>query len=77
MLTGESVPVSKVPIKDDDLARWRDIKDENPKSFLYAGTRVVRIRGALAADGSQGRPSLGMVVRTSKPGPFAMPQTLC
>lgn len=67
MLTGESVPVSKVPIKDEDLARWKDSKEpagETSKSFLYAGTRVVRIRGALAADGSTGSPAVGLVVRT-------------
>lgn len=67
MLTGESVPVSKVPIKDEDLARWKESKDvqgETAKSFLYAGTKVVRIRGALAADGSIGRPALALIVRT-------------
>ena len=67
MLTGESVPVSKVPIKDEDLARWKDSKEptgEITKSFLYAGTRIVRIRGAFAADGSMGSPAVAMVVRT-------------
>ncbi|KAJ7497400.1 hypothetical protein FB451DRAFT_1211342 [Mycena latifolia] len=64
MLTGESVPVSKVPVKDEDLLRWRDAKDEAPKSFLYAGTRVVRIRGTFTLDGSPGQPALAVVVRT-------------
>lgn len=67
MLTGESVPVSKIPIRDEDLVRWKDIEDihgESAKSFLYAGTKVVRIRGALAADGTMGRPALALVVRT-------------
>ncbi|KAJ7188128.1 hypothetical protein C8R46DRAFT_1053735 [Mycena filopes] len=64
MLTGESVPVSKVPVKDEDLLRWRDAKDENSKCFLYAGTRVVRIRGSFTADGSIGHPALALVVRT-------------
>jgi cation-transporting ATPase 13A3/4/5 len=64
MLTGESVPVSKIPIKDDDLARWRDgVSDENPKSMLYNGTKIVRIRGALASEGKD-MPSLALVVRT-------------
>lgn len=69
MLTGESVPVSKVPIRDEDLMQWKDSKDvhgESAKSFLYAGTKVVRIRGALAADGSMGRPALALVVRTGR-----------
>ena len=67
MLTGESVPVSKIPIKNDDLARWRDSVDvtgDMAKSFLYAGTRVVRIRGGLSTDGRPGAPALGLVVRT-------------
>lgn len=63
MLTGESVPVSKVPIKDDDLVRWREDKRENSKSFLYGGTRVIRIRGAFTPEG-HGRPALAMVART-------------
>lgn len=67
MLTGESVPVSKIPAKNEDVARWREMRDiEGPlaKSFLYAGTRIVRIRGTLAADGIDGTPALGLVVRT-------------
>ncbi|KDR75783.1 hypothetical protein GALMADRAFT_97655 [Galerina marginata CBS 339.88] len=63
MLTGESVPVSKTPLKDDDLLKWRDQKAENPKAFLYCGTRVVRIRGTYTSDG-QGRPALALVART-------------
>ena len=61
MLTGESVPVSKAPIKDEDLARWKDSKEpagDTVKSFLYAGTRVVRIRGGMAADGTKSVPRL-------------------
>ncbi|KAG1716644.1 hypothetical protein ID866_522 [Astraeus odoratus] len=67
MLTGESVPVAKVPVKDSDLARWQNMKDvEGPlsKNFLYAGTRIVRIRGALGMDGIGGGPALGLVART-------------
>lgn len=63
MLTGESVPVSKIPVKDSDLAQWKDEKTENAKCFLYCGTRVVRIRGAMTADG-KGRPALAMIART-------------
>lgn len=69
MLTGESVPVSKVPISDEDLARWKDLKDVSgdiSKSFLYAGTRVIRVRGGLTTDGSAGPPALGLVVRTGE-----------
>lgn len=67
MLTGESVPVSKSPIRDEDMLRWKESKDitgEMTKGFLYAGTRIVRIRGSIAADGITNSPALGLVVRT-------------
>ncbi|KAG9316705.1 hypothetical protein JVU11DRAFT_2765 [Chiua virens] len=67
MLTGESVPVSKNSAKDENISRWRDSKDiqgDLAKSFLYGGTRVVRIRGALALNGGVGGPALGLVIRT-------------
>lgn len=67
MLTGESVPVNKIPIKDDELAKWKDESDttnENSKSFLYSGTRVVRTRGAITVDGSAGGPPMALVTRT-------------
>jgi cation-transporting ATPase 13A2 len=77
MLTGESVPVSKMPINDEDLVRWKESKDvseESAKSFLYSGTRVVRIRGALVPDGDEGSPALALVVRT---GEFRALQFIC
>lgn len=67
MLTGESVPVSKLPVKDQEIAKWKlttEISAEMAKSFLYAGTRVVRVRGSMAADSSSNRPALALVVRT-------------
>lgn len=68
MLTGESVPVSKVSVSDEDLSRWResrDVSSDMSKSFLYAGTKVVRIRkGVGAIDEVNERPALGIVVRT-------------
>ena len=63
MLTGERVPVSKAPVKDEDILKGRNDKTENPKTFLYCGTRVVRIRGTFTPDG-QGRPALAVVART-------------
>lgn len=66
MLTGESVPVSKIPIKDVDLAKWKDVTLVTPeitKSFLYAGTRVVRVRGSMTVDGGTGGPALAIVAR--------------
>ncbi|KAI0051214.1 P-type ATPase [Auriscalpium vulgare] len=68
MLTGESVPVSKIPVNSDDLARWRETRDilgDMAKSFLYAGTKVVRIRKAVeTTETVLDRPALGMVART-------------
>jgi magnesium-transporting ATPase (P-type) len=75
MLTGESVPVSKVPIKDDDLTKWRENKEENAKAFLYGGTQVVRIRSAIMSDG-QGRPALALVARTGKLSSFLIQRAL-
>ncbi|KAJ3514325.1 hypothetical protein NLJ89_g2444 [Agrocybe chaxingu] len=63
MLTGESVPVTKVPAKDSDLVQWRDDKLENAKTFLYGGTRVVRIRGNFTIE-AQAQPAIAVVART-------------
>ncbi|KAI0318235.1 hypothetical protein OF83DRAFT_1057181, partial [Amylostereum chailletii] len=67
MLTGESVPVSKIPVHDEELARWRETRDvggDLSKGFLYSGTKVVRIRKAVGASDNMGeRPALGLVVR--------------
>ncbi|KAH8119391.1 Ca-transporting ATPase [Phellopilus nigrolimitatus] len=67
MLTGESVPVSKIPIKDADMARWKDgldLTSENAKSFLYSGTRIVRVRGSMTTNGTTNGPALAIVIRT-------------
>ncbi|KIY66889.1 P-type ATPase [Cylindrobasidium torrendii FP15055 ss-10] len=63
MLTGESVPVTKTPLKDEDLTNWRESKKDNPKSFMYGGTRIIRIRGAVATEG-EGLPAMGLITRT-------------
>ncbi|KAG9102700.1 hypothetical protein FRC06_001408 [Ceratobasidium sp. 370] len=67
MLTGESVPVSKIPVGESGVRAYisgagkadSDIGPELAKSFLYAGTRVVRVRGV----GEHGA-ALGIVART-------------
>ena len=67
MLTGESVPVSKIPVSDEVLAGWResrDIEGDAAKSFLYAGTKVVRIRKTVGGENAPDRPAIGIVVRT-------------
>lgn len=73
MLTGESVPVNKTPASNEDIAKWKDSDDvsrESAKSFMYCGTRVVRVRGSLASDGSTKNPAVGLVVRTGTPPSF-------
>ncbi|CAE6439084.1 unnamed protein product [Rhizoctonia solani] len=68
MLTGESVPVSKVPVTEGGVRNYvlgagKNDVDVGPglaKSFLYAGTRVVRVRGGNGA----GEDATGLVVRT-------------
>ncbi|KAG8905466.1 hypothetical protein FRB99_008907 [Tulasnella sp. 403] len=65
MLTGESVPVSKTPIRDEHLQRWKEageIDGDIAKGFLYCATKVVRVRGD-AAPNAQPQ-ALGLVVRT-------------
>ncbi|KAG6886168.1 hypothetical protein C0993_000686 [Termitomyces sp. T159_Od127] len=64
MLTGESVPVSKIPMKDEDLLCWQNTKEERSRCMLYGGTKVVRIRGFMDSDGNL-RPALALVARTA------------
>ncbi|CAE6510585.1 unnamed protein product [Rhizoctonia solani] len=67
MLTGESVPVSKAPVAEGGVRNYvlgagkndADVGPELAKSFLYAGTRVVRVRGS-----GPGDDAIGVVVRT-------------
>ena len=51
MLTGESVPVGKIPVKDADLARFKDDKD-----ISAAGRKRLAINdiGSAVVDGSEG-----------------------
>ncbi|ORY96317.1 hypothetical protein BCR43DRAFT_491482 [Syncephalastrum racemosum] len=63
MLTGESVPVSKVPVNDSVMRKMNlsgaTIASEIAKHFLFMGTRVVRVRS-----GSNVALATAMVVRT-------------
>ncbi|CAI2162186.1 8461_t:CDS:10 [Funneliformis geosporum] len=70
MLTGESVPVSKLPITDASL-RMMDltavnVRPEIAKHFLFCGTKIVRVRKTKSnIDGIEDEGSaLAMVVRT-------------
>ncbi|KAI9315959.1 putative P-type ATPase [Dichotomocladium elegans] len=63
MLTGESVPVSKLPVTDSVLRKMNlssaAIPAEISKHFLFMGTKVVRVRS-----GDTISPATAMVVRT-------------
>ncbi|OOF92274.1 hypothetical protein ASPCADRAFT_210710 [Aspergillus carbonarius ITEM 5010] len=67
MLTGESVPVSKVPLTDDAL-KYLDLSAPSihpvlAKHFLFSGTKVIRARRPQAIDDDEAI-ALAVVVRT-------------
>jgi cation-transporting ATPase 13A3/4/5 len=66
MLTGESVPVSKLPcVRNEILHLLRltsTISPELGKHFLFSGTKIVRVRQTSERDG--GGAAVAMVVRT-------------
>lgn len=66
MLTGESIPVSKVPITDAVLKAFSlassSIPSERSKHFMFMGTKVVRVRATPSAGGVTS--ATAMVLRT-------------
>ncbi|KAN0063742.1 hypothetical protein ACQY0O_003792 [Thecaphora frezii] len=68
MLTGESVPVSKVPIGNAGIvglhATGSDVGADLAKHFLFAGTRIIRIRGTGPTSDKDDASARAMVVRT-------------
>lgn len=67
MLTGESVPVSKVPIGTAGIAALHstgsDVSTDLARHFLFAGTRIIRIRGSGVGEKNDAG-AKAMVVRT-------------
>ncbi|PYH40684.1 putative P-type ATPase [Aspergillus saccharolyticus JOP 1030-1] len=67
MLTGESVPVSKVPLTDDSLGYLNlagpSIDPSLAKHFLFSGTKVIRARRPQNVDDDEAI-ALAVVVRT-------------
>lgn len=65
MLTGESVPISKAPVTDAALAALQhargDVSSALAKHFLFAGTKVIRIRPTVTAEETSAQ---AVVVRT-------------
>lgn len=69
MLTGESVPVSKIPLTDDSINMLHSTSSQIPsdlaRHFLFAGTRIIRIRPTVVEDeGGYQAGAKAMVVRT-------------
>lgn len=70
MLTGESVPVSKVSISPEFVKEieneFNSAKFSNrfAKSFLYNGTKIVRVRYGISDDSGGNEPATALVVRT-------------
>lgn len=67
MLTGESVPVSKIPANDEALCDLNlaaaTLSPELARHFLFCGTKIIRARRP--AEGGEGEAvALAMVVRT-------------
>ncbi len=58
MLTGETVPVSKLDINDDDYVKMLNDNEEDQKYALYAGTKLLRSRPR------HGQPAMALVTRT-------------
>ncbi|KAH6626366.1 hypothetical protein B0J18DRAFT_424656 [Chaetomium sp. MPI-SDFR-AT-0129] len=67
MLTGESVPVSKIPATDDSLRRLdlaaSTMLPEVAKNFLFCGTKIIRARRPQENQDEEAV-ALAMVVRT-------------
>jgi cation-transporting P-type ATPase 13A2 len=65
MLTGESVPVSKLPCNRNEilhlLSLTTTISPDLAKHFLFSGTKIVRVRRGMEKDAGA---SIAMVVRT-------------
>ncbi|WWC88708.1 uncharacterized protein L201_003621 [Kwoniella dendrophila CBS 6074] len=75
MLTGESVPVSKIPVKDESLRSMSketkqgssEIDGDLAKHYLFSGTKIIRVRAGARppwAPKSEEPVALAMVTRT-------------
>ena len=74
MLTGESVPVSKIPVKDESLRALSretkqgssEVNSDMAKHYLFSGTKIIRVRAGAKppwAPKSESPVALAMVTR--------------
>ncbi|GMM27471.1 putative acid anhydride hydrolase [Martiniozyma asiatica (nom. inval.)] len=69
MLTGESVPVSKIPINSElvmDLEKEfgaAKFSNKFSRTFLYSGTKIVRVRYGIS-ENKENEPATALVIRT-------------
>lgn len=73
MLTGESVPVSKIPVESDGVSLVShpggEVHAELSRHVVFCGTKIVRVRKtAPVGVGGGGPEALGMVMRTGEFG---------
>lgn len=70
MLTGESVPVSKVPLEEDEVHLLNvpggEVPFELSRHVLFSGTKIVRIRRTVRVGTSGEAEAVGMVIRTGE-----------
>jgi cation-transporting P-type ATPase 13A2 len=68
MLTGESVPVSKIPATDEALVAMSlgasSVSPETARHFLFCGTKIIRARRPQDGGGEDEGVALAMVART-------------
>lgn len=70
MLTGESVPISKVPLESKNVELLTepgsDLPAELARHALFSGTRIVRVRKVPPSPGAEPE-AIAMVLRTGAP----------
>ena len=70
MLTGESVPVSKIPVEEDAVRLINfaggDVPHELSKHVLFSGTKIVRVRKTVVPGSTGEAEATAMVLRTGQ-----------
>lgn len=70
MLTGESVPVSKIPVEEDVVRLINfpggEVPNELSRHVLFSGTKIVRIRKTIIPGSPGEAEAMAMVLRTGE-----------